>query len=278
VSHGPRSAPSRAVAGAVPHVLVVAGSDPTGGAGLQADIKTLEHFGVAAAAVVTTVTAQSTRRVMRAQPIEATLVRAQISAALESISPRVVKCGLLGNEANARVVAGILARRRLPLVLDPVTVASAGGRRLAPSSLLAAIVERLFPLATVVTVNIAEATRILGRPVRDEEAMRRAAADIARLGPEAVVVKGGHLSGDPVDVLYADGAVRRFRARRVEASMHGTGCAFASALAAGLAYGRSLERAVSDAGAHVRALLVASIRENRGSRLRVPLRGPRKTR
>lgn len=275
------AAPRRRVVAAVrrsrvPTVLVVAGSDPTGGAGLQADVKTLEWFGVASAAAVAAITAQTATRVHASRPVPAATLRAQLAAVAESVSPRVVKCGLLGSPANVRVVADFVASLDLALVLDPVTAASGGGARLASSRLGDALVERLFPLAAVVTVNLAEASNLCGREIADDASMVEAAREIAALGPRAVVVKGGHLVGRPVDVLYHGGRVRRFAGVRAPVSMHGTGCAFASAVAAGIALRRGLVRAVEDAGAHVRSLLAASMRTRDGGRLRAPLSSRKK--
>jgi hydroxymethylpyrimidine/phosphomethylpyrimidine kinase len=271
-----RRAAARSSRRSVPTVLVVAGSDPTGGAGLQADIKTLEALGVAGAAAVSAITVQTATRVRASRPVPAAVLRAQLAAVAESVSPRVVKCGLLGSPANVRVVARFVAARGCALVVDPVTAASGGGARLAPARLGDALVEWLFPLATVVTVNLSEASRLCGHEVADEAAMVDAARTIAALGPRAVVVKGGHLAGRPVDVLFDGGRIRRFAGARVPASMHGTGCAFASAVAAGIALGCGLGAAVEDAGAHVRALLVASSPTRDGGRLRAPLSAGKK--
>jgi hydroxymethylpyrimidine kinase/phosphomethylpyrimidine kinase len=262
----------------VPTVLVVAGSDPTGGAGLQADLKTLEWFGVASAAAVSAITIQTATRVRASHPVPAPTLQAQLAAVAASISPRVIKCGLLASAANVEVVADFTARRRhCALVVDPVTAASGRGARLSRKDLAQALVERLFPLASVVTVNLPEASNLCGARVTDEAAMADAARAIADMGPHAVVIKGGHLRGPPVDVLYCGGRLRRFPGVRAPATMHGTGCAFASALAAGLALGFGVARAVEDAGAHVRALIAASQRTRDGGRLRAPL-APRKTR
>jgi len=264
------------VSTAVPTVLVVAGSDPTGGAGLQADVKTLEWFGVASAAVVTAVTVQTATRVRSSHPVAAPVLRAQLAAAAASVTPRVVKCGLLGSTANVRVLADFVSTLGRPLVVDPVTTASAGGARLASPRLVDAIVDRLLPMASVLTVNLPEASRLCGRAITDESSMREAARQIATLGPRAVVIKGGHLAGRPVDLLYHGGRFRRFEGVRVPVAMHGTGCAFASAVAAGLALGHGLVRVVEDAGAHVRALLAGSQRTRDGGRLRAPLRAGKK--
>jgi hydroxymethylpyrimidine/phosphomethylpyrimidine kinase len=248
-------------------VLTIAGSDPTGGAGVQADLKTFERLGVTGAAVVTAVTVQTATDVIAVNPLAPATVAAQLEAVLATLTPRVVKCGLLASRANVLVVARALRRLRVPLVLDPVTAAS-GGAPLGERALLAQLVRRLFPLATVVTVNLGEAEAIVRRPVRDETDMLRAASAIVGLGPGAVVVKGGHLDGPPVDVVATPRRVWRARAPRLPHGMHGTGCAFASAVAAGLAHGRPLERVVSDARRHVRALIRNAVRTRDGGWLR----------
>jgi hydroxymethylpyrimidine kinase/phosphomethylpyrimidine kinase len=251
--------------------LVIAGSDPSGGAGLQADLKTFEAFGVVATGVVTSITAQTATHVRAAEAVAPALVRAQIEAALDTFRPSAVKCGLLGSPANVRVVARCLARVRVPIVVDPVTCASAAGKRLGSPGLLAAIVTELFALGPIVTVNLEEARLLAGIDASDEAGMRACARGIGDLGASAVVVKGGHLGGEIVDILYAHGRLRRFPARREPGTMHGTGCAFASALAAALASGRSLPAAVTAAGTHVRALLSAAIVTRDGGRVRTPL-------
>ncbi len=235
-------------------MLTIAGSDPSGGAGLQADLKTFERMGVSGAAVVTSVTAQTTTELLSLEPVTARSLREQLDAVLATVSPRAVKCGLLATRSNVAVVAKAFANRRVPLVVDTVTISS-GGARLGERGLLSAITESLFPLAVVVTVNLSEAEAILAKPVRDETSMCRAGSEILDLGPRAVVVKGGHLDGDPVDVLVTARGIRRFRSSRLAHGMHGTGCAFASAIAAGLACGHGIERAVEDARRHVRTLI-----------------------
>ena len=254
-------------------MLTIAGSDPTGGAGLQADLKTFERFGVVAAAVVTAVTTQTATKVLAVSALPAAAVAAQLDAVFTTVTPKVVKCGLLATAANVSAVARALRRRAPLLVVDPVTVAG-GGARLGDAKLLGAIVERLFPLATVVTVNLGEAEAIAGMPVRDEAAMRRAASRILALGPRAVVVKGGHLAGPPVDLLVVGrrARVHRIVGRRIAHGMHGTGCAFASALAAGLAHERSLEQATRAAAKHARDLIAGAVSTQDGGWLRAALR------
>jgi len=235
--------------------LTIAGSDSGGGAGLQADLKTFHQFGVFGTSVVTAVTAQNTVGVRAWQGLPPELVTRQIDALADDLPPLAVKSGMLGSAELVEAVAEGIARRRLPrYVLDPVMVATSGDRLLerAAERLIA---ERLVPLATLVTPNLDEAAILVGDRVTAPDDMERAGRALLKLGAQAALVKGGHLpreeegEGDEiVDVLVMDGAVRRFTHTRLDTtSTHGTGCTLSAAIAAGLAHGRPLERAVEDA-------------------------------
>jgi len=235
--------------------LTIAGSDSGGGAGLQADLKTFHQFGVFGTSVVTAVTAQNTVGVRGWQGLPPELVTRQIDALADDLPPLAVKSGMLGSAELVEAVADGIARRRLPrYVLDPVMVATSGDRLLerAAERLIA---ERLVPLATLVTPNLDEAAILVGDRVTAPDDMERAGRALLKLGAQAALVKGGHLpreeegEGDEiVDVLVMDGAVRRFTHTRLDTtSTHGTGCTLSAAIAAGLAHGRPLERAVEDA-------------------------------
>ena len=235
--------------------LTIAGSDSGGGAGLQADLKTFHQFGVFGTSVVTAVTAQNTVGVRGWQGLPPELVTSQIDALADDLPPLAVKSGMLGSAELVEAVADGIARRRLPrYVLDPVMVATSGDRLLerAAERLIA---ERLVPLATLVTPNLDEAAILVGDRVTAPDDMERAGRALLKLGAQAALVKGGHLpreeegEGDEiVDVLVMDGAVRRFTHTRLDTtSTHGTGCTLSAAIAAGLAHGRPLERAVEDA-------------------------------
>ncbi|OLB15327.1 MAG: bifunctional hydroxymethylpyrimidine kinase/phosphomethylpyrimidine kinase [Gemmatimonadetes bacterium 13_2_20CM_69_8] len=235
--------------------LTIAGSDSGGGAGLQADLKTFHQFGVFGTSVVTAVTAQNTVGVRGWQGLPPELVTRQIDALADDLPPLAVKSGMLGSAELVEAVAAGIARRRLPrYVLDPVMVATSGDRLLerAAERLIA---ERLVPLATLVTPNLDEAAILVGDRVTAPDDMERAGRALLKLGAQAALVKGGHLpreeegEGDEiVDVLVMDGAVRRFTHTRLDTtSTHGTGCTLSAAIAAGLAHGRPLERAVEDA-------------------------------
>ncbi len=240
--------------------LTIAGSDSGGGAGIQADLKTFHQFGVFGTSVVTAVTAQNTVGVRAWKALPAALVTQQIDAVADDLPPLAVKSGMLGSAELAEVVAAALERRRLPnYVLDPVMVATSGDRLLHRDA-EQVIARRLVPLATLVTPNLDEAAILTGGRVRTPEEMERAGRALVRLGARAALVKGGHLAGDVVvDVLVADGTARSFTHPRIDTtSTHGTGCTLSAAVAAGLAHGRPLERAVEDALDFVQRALAAA--------------------
>ena len=226
--------------------LTIAGSDSGGGAGIQADLKTFQRFGVFGTSVLTAITAQNTHgvRAWTATPLD--LVRSQIDAVAEDLRPGAVKSGMLADAGVVRTVAdGIRAHALRPYVLDPVMVATSGDPLLEPRA-IAAIRDELFPLAALVTPNLDEASLLVGEPVRDVAAMEDAARRmVERFGAAAALVKGGHLGGpEAVDVLF-DGALHRFRHARIDTqSTHGTGCTLSAAIAAHLALGSSLLDAV----------------------------------
>ena len=229
--------------------LTIAGSDSGGGAGIQADLKTFHQFGVFGTSVITAVTAQNTVGVRAWEAVPVALVTRQLDALADDLPPAAVKSGMLGSAELVEAVADGVTRFRLPnYVLDPVMVATSGDRLLDRDA-EHLIVRLLVPLAVLVTPNLDEAGVLTGHPVRTPDEMERAAHALVRLGAKAALVKGGHLASDEVvDVLVADGAARRFPRQRLETtSTHGTGCTLSAAVAAGLALGRPLERAVTDA-------------------------------
>ena len=233
--------------GGAPVALTIAGSDPSGGAGIQADLKTFHQRGVYGTSVITVVTVQNTSRLDRVEPLSADLVAAQLEAVLEDIPPAAAKTGALGTAAIVRAVARQIGRSSFPLVVDPVFV-SKHGASLASHEARAALVELIFPLALLVTPNLPEAAVLAGMPVETPEDMEEAARRIARLGPSAVLVKGGHLAGEALDLLMWQGGVRRFAAERVPGPpAHGTGCTYSAAITAELARGSSLPDAVESA-------------------------------
>jgi hydroxymethylpyrimidine/phosphomethylpyrimidine kinase len=227
--------------------LTIAGSDSGGGAGIQADLKTFQRFGVYGTSAITAVTAQNTRGVQSWEPVSVGLVRAQIDSVADDLPPAAFKTGMLATAAIALAVAdAIEAHAFRNYVLDPVMVASSGDTLLEPDA-IEAIKSRLIPRAYLVTPNVREAEILVGSSIEDEDGMAMAAQMIvSEMGAHAALVKGGHLeSGERVlDVLY-DGNPRTFRGERLtRTSTHGTGCTLSAAITAHLAKGESLHAAV----------------------------------
>jgi len=235
-----------------PIALTIAGSDPSGGAGLQADLKTFAAWRVYGAAVVTALTAQNTRGVHARHPVPPAFVGAQLDAVLDDITVDAIKTGMLSDGATIdAVVAGIRRVPTVPLVVDPVFV-STSGHALADASAVDALRRMLLPHARVVTPNLDEAAALVGAPVRTRADMHAAARALVAMGARAALVKGGHLDGSAYDVLYADDRLLEFDAPRIAgAPAHGTGCALSAALAAALARGEPLPHAVERAKRYV---------------------------
>lgn len=239
--------------------LTIAGSDSGGGAGIQADLKTFSALGVYGASVLTAITAQNTLGVSAVHAIPAEMVTAQIDAVLSDLDVKAIKVGMVADAAVINAIASALSGSDIPLVVDPVMVA-ASGDRLIDDGAEAAIVERLFPIATIVTPNIPEAAVLAGEPEAQSVAeMEEQAKRLAATGP-AVLLKGGHLSGDDsCDVLVVCGAVSRLSAPRVSTrNTHGTGCTLSSAIAAFLAQGEALPDAVAHAKGYLTGALNAA--------------------
>jgi hydroxymethylpyrimidine/phosphomethylpyrimidine kinase len=229
-----------------PIALTIAGSDSGGGAGIQADLKTFHTFGVFGTSAVTAITAQNTRGVTAVHAVPVEMVRGQIDAVATDLRPAALKSGMLATAALVEAVAeAIRANELIDYVMDPVMVASSGDRLLDPDA-EGALLEHLFPLARLVTPNLPEAEILVGREVRDVAAMRAAARALVDLGAGAALVKGGHLEGNETTDLFWDGTEeRRWRRPRVNTrSTHGTGCTLSAAVAAALALGLPLDRAV----------------------------------
>ena len=233
--------------------LTIAGSDSSGGAGIQADLRAFEALGVHGASVVTLVTAQGTRGVRKVDPLRAELVRAQLDAVFEDLPPKAVKTGALGNAAVVEIVADAL-RTQAPahLVIDPV-VNPTLGRALLDDSGFTAFVRELIPMATLVVPNRDEASRLAGRQVRTLAQAKSACKAIAGLGARAVLLKGGHFTGtESVDLLFDNGEFSELRSQRLAVPpMHGLGCTLSALVAALLARGEPLRVAVSRAHAIV---------------------------
>ena len=238
-------------------VLIVAGSDSGGGAGIQADLKTVQALGGFGMTAVTALTAQNTLGVHGVMEVPAEFVRQQMEVVLDDLGADAVKTGMLGNAEVVETVGDVLRGRGLPFVLDPVMVAKGGARLLDPAAVSALL--RLLPLATVVTPNIPEAEVLLGRAIAADEVM--AAAEALRgMGAAAVLLKGGHGEGAVVrDVLVSEAGVEVLEMPRVATRhTHGTGCTLASAVATGLAAGLGLGAAVLRARAYVQAAILAA--------------------
>ncbi len=231
--------------------LSIAGSDPSGGAGIQADLKTFHQFEVYGEAVVTLLTVQNTVECERVECVAAGLVADQIRAVLGDIPPAAAKTGALGNREIIEAVAGLAASFRFPLVVDPVLVSKHGGSLLAPDA-IATLKSRLLPHAFLLTPNLEEAALLTGIEVRDLAGMRAAAEKLRGIGPRAVLVKGGHLGGSATDILLDDGGWVEFAAERIATRhTHGTGCTFSAAITALLARGQELEPAIRAAKRYI---------------------------
>ena len=236
----------------VPRAMTIAGSDSGGGAGIQADLKTFAAFGVYGASVVTAVTAQNTVAVTGVHEVPAEMVSAQIQAVMTDLGADAVKTGMLSSSAIIETVAAEMRRLGVDrLVVDPVMVAKSGDRLLREEA-VDALRTSLLPLAAVVTPNVPEAETLTGMEVRSGDDARRAAGRILDMGARSVVVKGGHLAGEPVDLYYDGSRFLELPGKRIDTtSTHGTGCTFASAVAAGLALGHDLVDAVAEAKSYV---------------------------
>jgi hydroxymethylpyrimidine/phosphomethylpyrimidine kinase len=245
----------------VPIALTIAGSDPSGGAGIQADLKTFHQLGVYGTSAITLITIQNTTRVSFVQTLDPELVAGQIEAVLEDLPPQAAKTGALGTSAIIEAVASRWRTSNCPLVVDPVMI-SKHGAPLIDATARAALRELLIPQAALVTPNLHEAAELAGFPVEDPEQMKDAALKIAQFGPGAVLIKGGHLAGDEtVDLLYHNGAFTEFRAPRVETRhTHGTGCTYSAAITAFMARGLAMPDAVASA----KSFIDEAIRTNPG--------------
>lgn len=233
--------------------LTIAGSDCSAGAGLQADLKTFQYFGVHGLTAVTCVVSETANLVRAVHPVPVAVVCDQISLMLEAFPVAAVKTGMLYSAAHVRAIAELLdGRRGLALVVDPVMIASTGASLLEPAA-VTLYQERLLPLARLITPNLPEAEALLGETIPDAAALEAAARRLAARFGTAVLLKGGHLDGpDCLDLLVADGAVHRFVAPRVAVpGSHGTGCTLSAAVTARLALGDALPAAVGAAKAYL---------------------------
>ena len=243
-----------------PVALTVAGSDPSGGAGIQADLKTFHQHGLYGTSVLTLLTVQNTQTVDAVQVLDAGFVVAQLDAVLADIPPQAAKTGALGSAAVIEALADRAADFSFPLVVDPVMITKHGASLL-DADAADVLKKKLLPHAFLVTPNLPEAAALARMDVVDPASMEKAAAAIARLGPKHVLVKGGHLESQAVDLLFSDGQAIRFPSDRIDSrNTHGTGCVFSAAITAALAKGRPLVHAIECA----KAFITEAIRTNPG--------------
>ncbi|HET8548366.1 MAG TPA: bifunctional hydroxymethylpyrimidine kinase/phosphomethylpyrimidine kinase [Bryobacteraceae bacterium] len=244
----------------MPVALTIAGSDPSGGAGIQADLKTFHQFGVYGEAVVTLLTVQNTRSVARVEVMRAELVLEQLRAVISDIPPNAAKTGALGSAEVIEAIAAEAAQWTFPLVVDPVMISKHGAPLIAEDA-TTAVRARLLPRAALLTPNLHEAAVLTGRAAGTTEQMREAARALHGLGARAVLVKGGHLEGHATDVLYDGTDFAELRAPRIDTQhTHGTGCTYTAAITAQLAQGAALIDAVRAA----KRFITDAIRTNPG--------------
>ena len=235
----------------IPIALTIAGSDPSGGAGIQADLKTFHQFGVYGMSVITLLTVQNTCRVSAVETVAPQLVLDQLDAVLEDLPPQAAKTGALGNSEIIQAVAGQAKRFSFPLVVDPVMI-SKHGAPLLPEEGRDALARELLPHAYLVTPNVPEAMALAGKEFRGDEiprgALEEAARAIAGMGAKAVLITGGHLAPDATDLLLLDGRFEAYPGKRIETRhTHGTGCTYSAAITAELAKGTELTAAIAAA-------------------------------
>lgn len=244
-----------------PTALTIAGSDSGGGAGIQADLKAFSALGVYGCSVITALTAQNTQAVTGVMDVPADFIAAQIDAVFTDINVHAVKIGMLSiPETIETVAAGLERHGAKNIVLDPVMVAKSGDALLQPHA-VEAVRDRLLPLADMITPNLPEAATLLGaEPVTEVDQMEETARQLLALGPKAVLLKGGHLTGgESPDILVTASGAEAFESRRIETrNTHGTGCTLSSSIAAGLAKGNSLRDAVAEAKTFIGAAISAA--------------------
>jgi hydroxymethylpyrimidine/phosphomethylpyrimidine kinase len=259
--------------------LAIAGSDPTGGAGLQADIRVFNHFGVYGLSAVSALTAQNSYEVSGILKIDGKFLEKQLNTLINDIRPDAIKTGMLFSIDAVRAVAKIIKGYELEnLVIDPVTISSTG-MSLMENGVLDAVKEELFPLAKVITPNIYEASAISGINIMDEKDMERAAAELKNFGPEIVIITGGHFEEvrsqksevrsdeETLDLIYEGKKFHRIRGKKIKGKYHGTGCAFSAAITACLSKGMSVLDATKKAKEFVNIAIKNAYNIGKGMRL-----------
>jgi len=247
--------------------LTIAGSDPTGGAGLQADIKVFRAFGVHGLSVASALTAQNTEGVISVFPVAKNFFAEQLDVLLKDITPDAVKTGMLYSKQLVGVIAESIRKHSLKnLVIDPVIVSSSGDS-LVEDSTLDAIREQLFPLAKVITPNIYEASVLTGISIEEVIQMEEAAKELKKMGPENVVITGGHLEGEALDLYYDGVSFFRLESAKREGEYHGTGCAFSAAVTALLALGYTPFESTKKAKEFINKAIMNAYHLGKGMRL-----------
>jgi hydroxymethylpyrimidine/phosphomethylpyrimidine kinase len=259
--------------------LTIAGSDPTGGAGLQADIRVFNHFGVYGLSSVSALTAQNTYEVNAILKVDGKFLEAELNTLISDIRPDAIKTGMLFSIDAVKAVAKIIKGYELEnMIIDPVTISSTG-TSLMENGVLDALKEELFPLAKIITPNIYEATAISGINIIDEKDMERAAAELKKLGAEIVIITGGHFEevksqkskvrgdGETLDLIYDGEKFHRLRGKKIKGQYHGTGCAFSAAITACLAKGMSVIEAIRKAKEFVDIAIKNAYSIGKGMRL-----------
>lgn len=245
--------------------LSIAGSDSGGGAGIQADLLTFAAHGIHGTTAITAITAQNTVEVRAWQALPPEMVRAQIEAVADDMEIQAVKTGMLANRQIIEEVSSVIAARGFTgLVVDPVMVAKSGDRLL-DAEAESAYIERLFPLAALITPNIPEAEVLLARRILSVDDMKDATLALMRLGCRAVLVKGGHLEGDPTDILWDGTTLHELTTPRIDTpNTHGTGCTYSAAITARLAFGHDVETSVRGAKQYLTTAIRESYSTGRG--------------
>ncbi len=247
-------------------VLTIAGSDSSGGAGIQADIKTIAAHGIYSMSAITALTAQNTMGVFGIMDVSPEFVAKQLDCIFEDIPPDAVKIGMVSNIGIIEVIAVKLKEyNAVNIVIDPVMISTSGSKLLSDEA-RDVLINRLFPLGTIITPNIPEAEVLSRQCIKTKEDMEKAAEQIAGITKSAVLVKGGHSINDAADVLYENGNIHWFKAERINnPNTHGTGCTLSSAIACGLACGKSMEESIKSAKDYITGALNAMLDLGNGS-------------
>lgn len=247
-------------------VLTIAGSDSSGGAGIQADIKTLTMHKVFATSVITAVTAQNTCGVAKVESLSTDIIESQISCIMEDIFPDAVKIGMIDRKENVEIIVKMLKKYAPKNIVVDTVMVSSSGKRLLEESAMEVYTKELLPLAQVITPNIPEAEVLTGRKIINEESRKQALKELAKQYPAAVLMKGGHGIGNADDWLVVEGKIICYSGRRVDnPNTHGTGCTLSSAIAANLALGYPLEESVAKAKEYITGAIEARLALGHGN-------------